>query len=231
MSTTLGERLRILRKARGLSQEAVARRAEIGLRAYGDLERGRASDPHYSTLEGIAYALNTTVAELVSEEPELVGTGKGEASQEAGPADVHRLFAVHQTKAEWREAVDNSQRFRSQAKERLREQLSLWEAARNEGASDEKRRRLLDEVGLILDEALEVLRKLLENLGEGLDSMAVPRPYPYWTECQRADTLYRELLGTVGGAGLSVHPKKTDQAPGQSDQALGQWRHEVLGAA
>ena len=84
MSTTLGERLRILRKARGLSQEAVARRAEIGLRAYGDLERGRASDPHYSTLEGIAYALNTTVAELVSEEPELVGTGKGEAPPDTG---------------------------------------------------------------------------------------------------------------------------------------------------
>jgi transcriptional regulator with XRE-family HTH domain len=231
MSTTLGERLRILRKARGLSQEAVARRAEIGLRAYGDLERGRASDPHYSTLEGIAYALNTTVAELVSEEPELVGTREGEASQEAGPADVHRLFAVHQTKTDWREAVDSSQRFRSRAKERLEEQLSLWQAARNEWASDKKRRRLLDEVGLILDEADEVLRKLLENLGEGLDRIAEPGPYPYWTECQEADTLYHELFELVGEAGLSVRLKKTDQAFRQADQTLGQWRHEVLGAA
>ena len=73
MSTDLSNRLRSLRKERGLSQEAVARRADIGLRAYGDLERGRASDPHYSTLEGIALALGTTVAELVGEEPVLTG--------------------------------------------------------------------------------------------------------------------------------------------------------------
>jgi transcriptional regulator with XRE-family HTH domain len=76
MSTDLGSRLRSLRKARGLSQEAVARRADIGLRAYGDLERGRASDPHYSTLEGIAHALGTTVAELVGEESEASNVGK-----------------------------------------------------------------------------------------------------------------------------------------------------------
>jgi transcriptional regulator with XRE-family HTH domain len=97
MSTTLGERLRILRKARGLSQEAVARRAEIGLRAYGDLERGRASDPHYSTLEGIAYALNTTVAELVSEEPEPVLAGpKAEAPQETGQLDLEKATALRE---------------------------------------------------------------------------------------------------------------------------------------
>lgn len=67
MSIALGERLRSLRKARGLSQEDVARRTGIGLKAYGDLERGRTSDPHYSTLEGAAHALGITVAELVGE--------------------------------------------------------------------------------------------------------------------------------------------------------------------
>jgi transcriptional regulator with XRE-family HTH domain len=40
----------------------------MGLRGYSDLERGVATDPHYSTLEGIAHALGTTVAELVGEE-------------------------------------------------------------------------------------------------------------------------------------------------------------------
>jgi transcriptional regulator with XRE-family HTH domain len=69
MSIEIGNRLRSLRKARGLSQEAVARQTNIGLKAYGDLERGRTIDPHYSTLEGIAHALGTTVAELVGEEP------------------------------------------------------------------------------------------------------------------------------------------------------------------
>ena len=79
----LSERLRKLRKEQGLSQEAVARRADIGLRAYGELERGIAKDPHLTTLEGIASALGTTVAELVGEEPE-VPAPKDQAPQESG---------------------------------------------------------------------------------------------------------------------------------------------------
>jgi transcriptional regulator with XRE-family HTH domain len=108
----------------------------------------------------------------------------------------------------WRDAFENSQRFRASAKERIEERLSLWETARDEGASDELRRRLLDEVGLILDEASEALRKLQENLSEGLNHMSSkPGPNPYWEEVREIDTLYRELLATVGGAGLSIRPK------------------------
>jgi transcriptional regulator with XRE-family HTH domain len=112
----------------------------------------------------------------------------------------------------WRDAFENSQRFRASAKERIEERLSLWEAARNEGASDELRRRLLDEVGLILDEATEALRKLQENLSEGLNHMSKPGPNPYWEEVREIDTLYRELLATVGGAGLSIRPKTPSNA-------------------
>ena len=89
MSLEIGNRLRSLRKARGLSQEAVARQTNIGLKAYGDLERGRTIDPHYSTLEGIAHALGTTVAELVGEEPALAGSpGKADAPQKTRLADA-----------------------------------------------------------------------------------------------------------------------------------------------
>ena len=89
MSIEIGNRLRSLREARGLSQEAVARQTNIGLKAYGDLERGRTIDPHYSTLEGIAHALGTTVAELVGEEPALAGSpGKADAPQKTGLADA-----------------------------------------------------------------------------------------------------------------------------------------------
>jgi transcriptional regulator with XRE-family HTH domain len=83
MSTDLGNRLRSLRRARGLSQEAVARQTNIGLKAYGDLERGRTTDPHYSTLEGIAHALGVTVAELTGEE---AAVPLGEDPRETGPA-------------------------------------------------------------------------------------------------------------------------------------------------
>jgi transcriptional regulator with XRE-family HTH domain len=89
MSTDLGSRLRTLRKARGLSQEAVARGADIGLRAYGDLERGRALDPHYSTLEGIAHTLGVSVAELVGEEAPVP---LAQALHEMGPEEYEDLI-------------------------------------------------------------------------------------------------------------------------------------------
>jgi transcriptional regulator with XRE-family HTH domain len=67
MAAEIGERIRALRIERGLSQEEVARRTDIGLRAYGDLERGHTQDPHYSTLRGIARALGVPVTELLEE--------------------------------------------------------------------------------------------------------------------------------------------------------------------
>jgi transcriptional regulator with XRE-family HTH domain len=78
MSVDIGERIRSLRTARGLSQEEVARRTGIGLKSYGDLERGRTKDPHYSTLRGVARALNVRVEELL-EEPVPLGDAPGEA--------------------------------------------------------------------------------------------------------------------------------------------------------
>jgi transcriptional regulator with XRE-family HTH domain len=123
----------------------------------------------------------------------------------------------------WRDAFENSQRFRASAKERIEERLSLWETARDEGTSDELRRRLLDEVGLILDEATEALRKLQENLSDGLNHMSKPGLNPYWEEVREIDTLYRELLATVEGAGLSIRPKtpsNTARSPQHELEAL-----------
>jgi transcriptional regulator with XRE-family HTH domain len=93
MSTEIGKRLRSLRKAQGLSQEAVARQTRVGLKAYGDLERGRTVDPHYSTLEDAARALGVTVAELLSEGAEVSNTGKASAPPEPGP--IHHVRGVH----------------------------------------------------------------------------------------------------------------------------------------
>jgi len=58
-----------MRKLKGLSQEALARRVGVSLSAINQLERGISSDPHYSTLSGIAAALNMSVAELVGDSP------------------------------------------------------------------------------------------------------------------------------------------------------------------
>src|SRR5215208_5968067 len=82
MSVDIGERIRSLRTARGLSQEEVARRTGIGLKSYGDLERGRTRDPHYSTLRGVARALGVRVEELLEES---VLAGKADAPPLSGP--------------------------------------------------------------------------------------------------------------------------------------------------
>ena len=64
----LGSRVRERRTALGFSQENLAHRAGVSLNAVHKLEAGRITDPHFSTLSGIARALDTTVAELVGEE-------------------------------------------------------------------------------------------------------------------------------------------------------------------
>ena len=58
--------LRKLRHDRGLSQEAVARRAEITKNAYMRIELGQAS-PAWSTVRRIADALEVTLEQLAAE--------------------------------------------------------------------------------------------------------------------------------------------------------------------
>jgi transcriptional regulator with XRE-family HTH domain len=73
----LANRIRSARKAKGMTQEELARRAGVGLNIVNRIERGVVTDPHYSTLSGLAAALDTSISSLV-EEPDLAG--KAEAS-------------------------------------------------------------------------------------------------------------------------------------------------------
>ena len=68
----LANRIRSARKAKGMTQEELARRAGVGLNIVNRIERGVVTDPHYSTLSGLAAALNTSISRLV-EEPDLAG--------------------------------------------------------------------------------------------------------------------------------------------------------------
>lgn len=64
---SVGERVRQIRIAKGLSQEEVANNADIPINQIGRIERGEIN-PTISTLHAIAEALNTTLALLVSVE-------------------------------------------------------------------------------------------------------------------------------------------------------------------
>jgi len=53
-----------------MSQEALARRSDMSLNGFADIERGKIKNPHYSTLRKIAGSLGVSVAELLGEETE-----------------------------------------------------------------------------------------------------------------------------------------------------------------
>jgi DNA-binding XRE family transcriptional regulator len=67
---TIGERIRHFRESAGLTQEALARTADIGRVTLVRLEKGEQT-PRFKTLDAIAKALGVRVPELLVE-PELL---------------------------------------------------------------------------------------------------------------------------------------------------------------
>ncbi len=70
---SLQSRIRDRRKELNLSQEAVARLAGVSLNLINKIERGAITDPHYSTLNSVAGALDMSLSDLLLEEPALSG--------------------------------------------------------------------------------------------------------------------------------------------------------------
>ena len=66
----IGDRLKRLRTAAGLTQQALATKAGLSMSAVIHIEKGRIPDPRGSTLKALAGALGVTVDELLSDEPE-----------------------------------------------------------------------------------------------------------------------------------------------------------------
>ena len=79
----IGDRIREVRKAVGLTQEDVARRAGLTLKAVGELERSEVQDPHISSLAKISRALGVEVADLLREPVPFLG----EAPETGQPED------------------------------------------------------------------------------------------------------------------------------------------------
>ncbi|MDB5554784.1 MAG: transcriptional regulator [Rhizobium sp.] len=71
MAKRLLARVRGLREARGLSQEAFAERAGLKYKHYQAIEAGRKSDIRFSTLEKLAKACGLEAWELLNFESDL----------------------------------------------------------------------------------------------------------------------------------------------------------------
>jgi transcriptional regulator with XRE-family HTH domain len=67
----LGNNLRRLRKKNGLSQEKLARRADISLNTLTKIESGFAKKPTIQTVIKIAKALEISIDDLVKDEKKL----------------------------------------------------------------------------------------------------------------------------------------------------------------
>ena len=63
----LADSVKRLRKERGLSQDQLARKADITYTTLAKIESGVNQNPTIKTLQGIAKALDVTLDELVSE--------------------------------------------------------------------------------------------------------------------------------------------------------------------
>ena len=68
----LGRRVRELRKARGLTLERLAEKANVDVKYLGNIERGK-ENPTVATLEKLAGALSVKVHQILTFEHELQG--------------------------------------------------------------------------------------------------------------------------------------------------------------
>jgi len=76
----LGARLRQLRQARRLTQEALAERAGLSYKFIGEVERGR-GNPTLTTLVSISDALGVSLGDLLAIDPERPRLTSRQASQ------------------------------------------------------------------------------------------------------------------------------------------------------
>ncbi len=93
---TIGSRVRRARKAQGLTQEALARRADMSMPGVARLEQSGGLDPHYSTLVKLSGALGVSAHWLYTgEEVEEPIHPKASAPRSSGRPDereIEQLF-------------------------------------------------------------------------------------------------------------------------------------------
>lgn len=141
---SIGNRIRGLRTAQGLSQEALARKADLSLNLVHKLERGLVSDPHYSTLVALAGALGmSSVSELLE-----IPVPLDEAPLSPGPPPSEGLVDAES----WTDAVEEMWRLRETSREHLEGTLAAWREGEEHGACYEEQRDQVAEMVKLMNE-------------------------------------------------------------------------------
>jgi transcriptional regulator with XRE-family HTH domain len=86
----LGWRVKQLREAAGMSQQALAVAAGLSISVVTGLEQGTKADPRVSSVAAIAAALGVTVDELVASTEEKAVAKKQRKRSDQSPASTRR---------------------------------------------------------------------------------------------------------------------------------------------
>ncbi len=207
----IGGRIRTARRAAGLSQEEVARRAGLSLKGMGEIERGDIEDPHISSLTRIARALGVSVGTLLKEEePAFAGTAEapdtgrleGERSEAAPPKDPQQ----------WERIFASVRRRQREVEAEVEELVAL--SARGE-ADPYQVKWALDEaqdcwVTLVLALPGSYRRHSGGRDKIGIDNLLVLDP-AQWEEVGRAEGFYNGIVERFVNAGLARLEEGTGQ--------------------
>ena len=137
--SNIGGRVRTARKAAGLSQEGLARLADVSLNVVSRLERGGIADPHVSTLGRIADGLGVSVGELLDSpkvEAPTSSTSVKEADEERRnwelAKELYWMEPIHGTRANREEGVSRAYPYPWMAGT-LAETIARWSKSSLEG--------------------------------------------------------------------------------------------------
>jgi excisionase family DNA binding protein len=116
------------------------------------------------------------------------------------PSFDNHLRAEEQTEelgTKWEAAVSSARQLRERAQARVEELLAAWQTSKDREEDPAERRRYLDEMGELLQEAYDARPTLFE-------ATSWERLADQWPEIQAADRFYNELWRLVEAAGLSI---------------------------
>jgi transcriptional regulator with XRE-family HTH domain len=177
-----------------LSQQEVADRAGTSLFTIQRIERGE-GNVRPKTGRGLAAALSVPIEELLPK----------------AQAPLFRELPEHdlpeERRAAWEAAVDEARRLRETGWAQMWKARSEWHASKNRGEPYATRRKYLDEMGNLLQEAYGAYSALGNTyikaaLTQGGSEASVPSYLR--EETQAANDFYVEMFGLVRSAGLSI---------------------------
>jgi transcriptional regulator with XRE-family HTH domain len=92
----VGENIRYLRKARGLTQEELGEQAELSYKFVGEVERGSVN-PSLDSLAGIATALKVDIVKLFGNADQIVLSGNDISSVQNALATIKNTLELNQS--------------------------------------------------------------------------------------------------------------------------------------